>query len=78
MNLTTEPAAIAGLAGAVIAAGLALLTAFGLSLTAGQTSAIMGAVSAVSALVLAAVVRSKVTPVPAPPAPPGPAPGSPA
>ncbi len=62
--MTTEPVLIiVGGVGAVISAVLALFTAFGLSLSAGQTSAIMGVFGAVAALVLAVVARSKVTPV---------------
>lgn len=61
MNLRLEPVAIVvGGFGTIIAAGMAVLTAFGLNLSAGETSAVMGLVGAVSSVVLALFARSKV------------------
>lgn len=54
-RIRTEPALVAGLVQAV----LALLIAFGLDLTADQVATIL----AVTAAILALVVRSQVTPV---------------
>ena len=46
-----------------VAAVVALLVAFGLELSADQTAAIMGVVAVVAPLVVAAVGRSRVTPI---------------
>lgn len=53
---------VAGITAAVSAL-IALLTAFGLDLTEGQTNAILGAVAVLAPTVVALVARSKVTPV---------------
>ncbi len=60
--MKTEPAVIVGLIQALIITVVALVTAFGVDLTEGQTSAILGASAAALALILALVTRSKVTP----------------
>jgi hypothetical protein len=61
--MKNEPAVAVGTITAVVTALLALLTAFGLSLSADQTAAILGVVAVLGPLVAAFVTRSKVTPV---------------
>lgn len=63
-TLKNEPVVIAGLVQTFVAAVLALLIAFGASLTVGQVAAIMGVYTALSAVVLGFIVRKKVTPAP--------------
>lgn len=62
--MKTEPVLIllAGVAN-VVQAVLVLLVAFGLTLSADQTAAIMAVTTIVVNLVVAVVARSKVTPV---------------
>jgi membrane associated rhomboid family serine protease len=60
LNLwANQPALVVGF----IAAIIALLTAFGLSLNDEQTAAILGVVGAIGAILAAWIVRSQVTPV---------------
>ena len=56
--LSKEPALITGLVAAIIT----LLVAYGVNITDGQTTAIMGAIGAVIALAQAFVTRQQVVP----------------
>lgn len=60
--MKTEPAVLVGLIQAVVVAVVALVTAFGVDLTPGQTSAVLGVSAAILALGLAFIVRAQVTP----------------
>jgi hypothetical protein len=61
--MTNEPLwTVAGITAAVSAV-IGLLTAFGLSLTETQSTAILGVVGVLAPVVVALVARSKVTPV---------------
>lgn len=60
--MKTEPVRVAALIQTLIVAVIALVTAFGVTVTQAQAAAILGAVTAVSAVVIAVVVRGKVTP----------------
>ncbi len=60
--MKTEPAVLVGLIQAVIVTIVACITAFGVELTDGQISAVLGVTAAILALGLALVTRSKVTP----------------
>lgn len=62
MNAKTEPVRVAALIQTLIVAVIALVTAFGVTVTQAQAAAILGAVTAVSAIVVAVIVRGKVTP----------------
>lgn len=59
----TEPAFMMGLIQAVVMGSLTLGLAFGVTVTADQIAAILGASSVSLALVLSLYTRSKVTPV---------------
>jgi hypothetical protein len=58
-----EPALIIGVVQAVLQTLIALLVAFGLSLNAQQTGAILAFTSAVATLIATLITRSQVTPV---------------
>lgn len=62
--MNTEPVLTVAGINAAISAVLGMLTAFGLNLSAGQTSAIMAVAGIVATLALAAFARSKVSPTP--------------
>lgn len=61
--MKNEPALVLSAILAVVIAGLSLLTAFGVDLTSGQQTAIVGFAGTVGSLVVGFVTRSLVTPV---------------
>lgn len=61
--MSTEPLVTAATITAAVTAILYLVTEFGLSLTDGQQASILGVVAVVAPLVVAAIARSRVTPV---------------
>ena len=61
--MTREPLVTVGAITAAVAACIGLLVAFGVDLTGDQQTAILGVVAVVAPLVVAALTRSKVTPV---------------
>ena len=61
--MKNEPAVTVATITAVVAALLALLAAFGLSLSQDQTAAIMGVVAVLAPLVSGFITRGKVSPV---------------
>lgn len=61
--MKNEPAVTVASITAVVTALLALLTAFGLSLSQDQTAAILGVVAVLAPLVSGFITRGKVTPV---------------
>lgn len=62
--MKNEPVLTAAALASVVSAVLALLIAFGVSLSEVQTAAILGAVGTVAPFALAFLARSKVTPTP--------------
>lgn len=60
--MTREPLLTAAGITALVTAVLGALVAFGLDLTANQTSAILGVVAVVAPLAVALLARGKVTP----------------
>lgn len=63
MKKSTEPAVTIGAISAAVAAVLACLISFGVPLTEGQTTALLGVVAAAGSLITGIVVRQYVTPV---------------
>lgn len=61
--MNREPLVNAALVVAIVAAGLQVLVAFGLGLTDVQVQSIMGFVTVIAPLAVAALARSKVTPL---------------
>ena len=59
---TTEPAVTIGAITAAVAAVLALIVAFGVSLTPEQQVAILGIAAVAAPLIVALITRGKVTP----------------
>ena len=60
--MTNEPLVTTATVTAAVSAVLTLLVAFGVDLTEGQTTAILGAVGVAAPLVVALVARAKVSP----------------
>lgn len=60
--MKNEPAVTTGTIVAIVSALIAVIVAFGLPLTDEQQNAIIGAVSVIAPLVVAVVVRPRVTP----------------
>lgn len=60
--MSTEPAVTVGTISAVVAAGIALLVAFGVPISEGQQVAILGVVAAVGPLIAAIITRRFVSP----------------
>ena len=56
-TMRSDPSGVAGTAGAIVAAVVTLLVAFGVDLTPPQVQAILGLVAVAGPLVVAAVVR---------------------
>lgn len=61
--MKTEPAVTVGSIGAAVAAVLALLIAFGLPISDGQQTAILGVVAVLAPFVVGVLTRAKVSPV---------------
>lgn len=61
--MKTEPLITVASLTALVAAAIGLLVAFGVDLTGDQQTAILGFVAVVAPLAVAALARSKVTPV---------------
>jgi hypothetical protein len=62
VSLKTEPSVLAGLIQGFVVAVIALLIAFGVTITQEQTAAILGLVGVVLAIGTTLFIRSKVTP----------------
>lgn len=60
MNMKSEPARVIGLITAAVTSILALLVAFGVNLSDGQTVAILGVIAGISPLASAFLIREKV------------------
>lgn len=60
MDMQTEPARIVGLLTSIVTAILALLVAFGLPLSNGQTGAILGVIAATGPVVAGFIIRRHV------------------